>query len=77
MVRICLPGTLTYHVKAFQERDPGDTGILECDTAVDALEELGIDSDPDISERLDPENNGFVTYDKFQKVALDLMVSES
>ncbi|KAG2183798.1 hypothetical protein INT43_006809 [Umbelopsis isabellina] len=63
--------------QAFQERDPGDTGILESDTAVDALEDLGIDSNPDILERLDPENNGFVTYDNFQKVALDLMLRQN
>ncbi|KAJ2959730.1 hypothetical protein NQZ79_g4822 [Umbelopsis isabellina] len=75
--RRMVPVKLTYHATAFQERDPGETGILECDTAVDALEDLGIDLNPDILERLDPENNGFVAYDNFQKVALDLMVRQN
>ncbi|KAI9289197.1 hypothetical protein BC943DRAFT_316191 [Umbelopsis sp. AD052] len=56
--------------QVFQDFDPGETGILERESAIEAICVLGAPGGKKLVELMDPENNGFVTYDNFSDIVL-------
>lgn len=61
-------------ISVFQDFDPGETGILERESAIEAMDVLGAPAGKELVELMDPENNGFVTYDSFSEIALRALV---
>jgi len=62
--------------QVFQDNDPGETGILEREVAMDAVYTLGITSGAEAVELMDPNNDGFVTSAAFTEIAMSFMTAQ-